>query len=231
MSLYGTLAVLTVAAALGGTAVSSGADDLWNRAEAAYAEGDCSTASPLYRSLLKGEPRPARRIAATHALSLCVATPEDPWEARELMAELLPIVLQHFGPQSSGLARHHAIWAETEVRAAALDVAWRRSEAAIKAARSAGAVDPFDHAAELYRLAAIQLARGKGDLFIAFFETERARLTEADWATDGDGELFDEVTEGVPAPGDEEALADWVRRGLEEFDPRPLYLTLVDLPA
>ncbi|MEM8760891.1 MAG: hypothetical protein AAGE83_11330 [Pseudomonadota bacterium] len=231
MSLYGTIAALTVAAALGGTAVGSASEDLWNRAEAAYAEGDCPTAAPLYRSLLKEEPQPARQIAATHALSLCVASPEDPWEARELMSELLPVVLQHFGPQSSGLARHHAIWAETEVRASALDVAWRRSEAAIKAARAAGNIDPFDHAAELYRLAAIQLARGKGDLFIAFFENERAHLMGSDWATEGDGELFDEVTVGVPAPGDAEALSEWVRTGLEEFDPRPLYLSLVDIPA
>ncbi|MEM7497740.1 MAG: hypothetical protein AAF371_07080 [Pseudomonadota bacterium] len=231
MSLNATLAAFVVAAALGGTAAGSSAEEVWARAEAAYAAGHCEIAAPLYREMLGGELQAARRIAATHALSLCVASPEDPWEARELMAELLPVVLQHFGPQSSGLARHHAIWAETEVRADALDVAWRRSEAAIKAARSAGTIDPFDHAAELYRLAAIQLARGQGDLFIAFYETEKGRLMEADWASEGDGDLFEEVTQGVPAPGDPKALGNWVRKGLEEFDPRPLYLSLVDTPA
>ncbi|MEM9315892.1 MAG: hypothetical protein AAGA95_14805 [Pseudomonadota bacterium] len=207
------------------------AGDLWSQAEAAYAAGDCSTAVPIYRQMLAGGLSPARQISAGQALSLCVASKEDPWEARELMAELLPVVLQHFGPQSSGLARHHAIWAEAEVRAEALNVAWRRSEAAIGAARAAGNVDPFDHAAELYRLAAIQFARGEADSFITFFETERSRLERAEWASDGDDALFDEVTADLPAPGNPQALAAWARKGLEELDPRPLYLALVDIPA
>jgi hypothetical protein len=167
-----------------------------------------------------------RRIAATHALVLCIAGPADPWAARALMADLLPVVLAHFGAQSPGLARHHAIWAEAEVRAGALDVAWRRSEAAIAAGRAAGRVDPFEHAAEIYRLAAIQIARGEAAAFLAFLEAERERLARADWMAEGDGALFEELIGEVPPPAS--ALADWAREGLAEFDPRPLYLGLLD---
>lgn len=204
------------------------ATDIWRQAEEASARGDCETASTLYRQVLATEPLTAKRIAATHALALCVADPDEPWAARELMADLLPEVLRHFGPQSAGLARHHAIWAEAEVRSGALNVAWRRSEAAISAARAAGEIDPFDHAAELYRLAAIQLARGEGDAFLAFLSLEFERLQLARWAATGDGELFMEVIGDVPSPGDAAALAAWTRMGLEEFDPRPLYLSLVE---
>ncbi|MEL7348173.1 MAG: hypothetical protein AAFN17_10490 [Pseudomonadota bacterium] len=203
-------------------------DALWRSAEAASARGDCEVASGLYRKFLDAEPAAQKRIAATHALVLCVAGPEEPWAARDMMAELLPEVIRHFGPQSAGLARHHAIWAEAEVRAGALNVAWRRSEAAIAAARAAGDVDPFDHAAELYRLAAIQLARGEGDSFLAFLARELQLLVHARWAAAGDGDLFMEVMGVIPQPGDTQALATWTRLGLEEFDPRQLYLSLVD---
>ncbi|MEM6679838.1 MAG: hypothetical protein AAF675_18400 [Pseudomonadota bacterium] len=220
-------------ASAGSTDAAAAADPeaIWRAAEEAAATGDCATAIPHYKAVLKSSPSPERQIAATHALVLCIASKEDPWAAREMMADLLPVVLQTFGPQSTGLARHHGIWAEAEVRAGALNVAWRRSEAAIMAARAAGTVDPFDHAAELYRLAAIQHARGESDAFLAFLQTERQRLARADWASPGDNELFEEVTEGEPAPGDQAAFADWTRRGLEEFDPRPVYLDLVDTPA
>ncbi|MGF1554466.1 MAG: hypothetical protein ACFBWO_18480 [Paracoccaceae bacterium] len=210
---------------------ASAGTDLWREAETAAARGDCEAAAPLYRTVLDAGPSPARRIAATHALVLCTADPDEPWTARALMADLLPVVTAHFGAQSSGLARHHAIWAEAEVRAGALDVAWRRSEAAIAASRAAGNVDPFEHAAELYRLAAIQIARGEAGAFLAFLDTERARLDAADWMAEGDDALFDELMGRVPAAEETEALAAWARAGLEEFDPRPLYLTLLDRPV
>lgn len=203
----------------------------WSAAEAAAARGDCEAAAPLYRDILDAAPSPPERIAATHGLVLCTADPAEPWAARTLMADLLPVVLAHFGAQSTGLARHHGIWAEAEVRAGALDVAWRRSEAAIAAGRAAGGVDPFEHAAELYRLAAIQIARGEAAAFLAFLDAERARLAMADWASEGDDALFDELLGTVPAASDPAALAAWARTGLEEFDPRPLYLGLLDLPA
>ncbi|MEM9784016.1 MAG: hypothetical protein AAF899_16275 [Pseudomonadota bacterium] len=206
--------------------------DPWQAAEAAYASGDCEKAAPLYRQILEGQPGTPRLIAATHGLVLCVSSPEDPWEAREMMADLMPVVMQHFGPQSTGLARHHAIWAEAEVRAGALNVAWRRAEAAISAARAAGSIDPFDHAAELFRLAAIQVARGEATAFHTFLKTEFQRLASARWAAPGDDMLFVDVIGTVPQPTDTEAMMAWVRAGLEELDPRPVYLGLVnDRPA
>ncbi|MEM6972270.1 MAG: hypothetical protein AAF577_05640 [Pseudomonadota bacterium] len=206
--------------------------DPWDAAEAAAASGDCETAAPIYQKILDAQPGAPRRIAATHALVLCVSTPDDPWAAREMMADLMPVVMRHFGPQSTGLARHHAIWAEAEVRAGALNVAWRRAEAAISAARSAGSIDPYDHAAELFRLAAIQVARGEAEAFHTFLKTELDRLGGANWAAPGDDELFLEVIGTVPAAGDVGAMMEWVRTGLEELDPRPVYLGLVgDQPA
>ncbi|MEM6421941.1 MAG: hypothetical protein AAF698_05075 [Pseudomonadota bacterium] len=202
--------------------------DFWRQAEEASARGDCDTAAGLYRKVLASGPPTGRRIAATHGLALCVAGPEEPWAARELMADLLPEVLQHFGPQSAGLARHHAIWAEAEVRSGALNVAWRRSEAATAAARAAGEIDPFDHAAELYRLAAIQVARSEGDAFLTFLMRELQLLEAAQWAAAGDGDLFIDLLGSVPAPGDTAGLSTWARQGLEELDPRPLYLSLVE---
>ncbi|MEO0820710.1 MAG: hypothetical protein AAF074_09840 [Pseudomonadota bacterium] len=226
---------LGVAAALGAAvalAPHALANDVWLEAEAAAAKGDCAAAEPLYRAVLDTEPEAARQIAATQSLALCVALGETPWEARELMANLLPVVQAQSGPRSGALARHHGLWAEAEVRAGALNVAWRRSEAAVTALRAAGKLDPFDLASELYRLAAIQLARGEGDAFLAFLAAERQRLASAVWATDGDDALFDELMGTVPAPGDAAALLDWTRAGLQEFDPRPLYLALIgETPA
>ncbi|MEO1469951.1 MAG: hypothetical protein AAFV86_12900 [Pseudomonadota bacterium] len=203
------------------------AADPWTEAETAAAAGDCNAAVPLYRTVLEAQPGAAKRIAATHSLVLCIASPEDPWVAREMMADLLPVVVRHFGARSGGLARHHAIWAEAEVRAGALNVAWRRAEAAIGAARSAGEIDPFDHAAELYRLAAIQIARGESGAFRAFLAREMQNLTAAKWAASGDDELFLEVLGNVPPEGDDAAFADWTRAGLVELDPRALYLDLL----
>ena len=53
------------------------------------------------------------------------------------------------------------------------------------------------------------------------------RVKQADWAAPGDAELFAEAIGEPPAPGDAEGLRDWTRKGLEEFDPRPIYLDLV----
>jgi hypothetical protein len=219
---------VALAAALLAAMPGAAMADTFREAEAAAAQGDCETAAPLYETVLAGDPPVERQIAAAHALAICKATPEEVWRSRELMSELLPVVMQHYGPQSQGLARHHAIWSEVEVRAGALNVAWRRSEAAIAAARAAGKVDPFDHAAELYRLAAIQHARGVGDAFLAFLNGERARLRDIDWAAEGDDELFLEVIGDPPDTGNREAFAAWVRMGLEELDPRPVYLGLLD---
>lgn len=203
------------------------AQDTLTDAAAKATEGDCAAAVPLYEAVLAEPAAGLREIEASHGLALCLASKEEPWRAREIMAELLPKVLAQFGPASGGLARHHGLWSEVEVRSDALNVAWRRSEAAITALRSAGGVDPFDLAAEIYRYAAIQARRGEGDAFLAFLAAEMERVKTADWAAPGDGDLFDEVMGTPPAPGDAEALRDWTRKGLEELDPRPLYLDLV----
>lgn len=225
----GWAAALALAAAL--AFAGPAAADAFLEAEAASAAGDCGAAVPLYEQALAAAPAPQRQIAATHALSLCLATPGDVWQARELMANLLPVVIQHSGAQSPGLARHHALWSEIEVRAGAVNVAWRRSEAAIAASRAAGRIDPFEHAAELYRLAAVQYARGVSDSFLAFLTGERARLEAANWSADGDPELFDELIGAPPSPGNTTAFAEWTRAGLEELDPRPIYLDLLGIPG
>ncbi|MEM6488559.1 MAG: hypothetical protein AAF677_09895 [Pseudomonadota bacterium] len=221
------LIALAAMPAKGGDQTDGDGGAMWHEAEQAAAAGDCGSAEPIYRQILSTGTEPADRIDATHGLVLCVATPDDPWAARELMADLLPVVLQHHGPASPGLVRHHSIWAEAEVRAGALDVAWRRAEAAILASHAAGHIDPFDHAAEIYRLAAIQLARGQGDAFIVFLQAEMQRLTRAHWAALDDGPLFMELTAPLPETADPAVLQAWVRAGLQDLDPRPLYLALL----
>lgn len=211
---------------IAGSGGIAAADDL-SDALAASALGDCDTAIPLFQNAVAAPESPVSEIEATHGLALCIAGGEESWQARELMANLLPKVLAHYGPSSLGLARHHALWAEAEVRAGALNVAWRRSEAAIGAYRTAGRVDPFDHASEFFRLGAIQLARGEGDAFLAFLSGELGKTDQIDWSADGDGELFLDAIGTPPAPGDSAALTEWVRTGLEEFDPRPLYTDLL----
>ncbi|MDT8344971.1 MAG: hypothetical protein RQ752_11150 [Thermohalobaculum sp.] len=208
-------------------AVAPAQTDGLSEAAAAAAAGDCPRAEPLYAAVLAEPATGLREIEASHGLALCLAAGAEPWRAREIMAGLLPKVLAQYGPASGGLARHHGLWSEVELRAGALNVAWRRSEAAIGALRAAGKLDPYDHTAEIYRLAAIQSKRGEGDAFLAFLTAERARLAGASWAAPGDDALFAEALGTPPAPGDAAALRGWTRAGLEQLDPRPLYLDLV----
>lgn len=212
---------------LGAASPAAAQADRLADAAAAAAAGDCLQAAPLYEAVLAEPARGLREIEAGQGLALCLADGAEPWRARELMAGLLPEVLAQYGPASAGLARHHAIWAEVELRAGAPNVAWRRSEAAIGALRAAGRVDPFEYAAEIYRLAAIQSKRGEGDAFLAFLDAEMARAQAATWAAEGDGALFAETMGASPPPGAPEELRTWTRSGLEELDPRPLYLELV----
>ncbi|MCL5775416.1 hypothetical protein M1105_00195 [Limibaculum sp. FT325] len=223
----GRRSVLPGLIALALAAPAGAQTDQLAEAAAAAAAGNCAGAAPLYETVLAEPAAGLREIEAGQGLALCLAGGAQPWRAREIMAGLLPKVLAQFGPASSGLARHHGLWAEVELRAGALNVAWRRHEAAIGALRAAGALDPYDHAAEIYRLAAVQSKRGEGDAFLGFLDQETARLTTADWAAEGDADLFAEVIGTPPVAGDAAALEGWARAGLIELDPRPLYLDLV----
>ncbi|MBK0398039.1 hypothetical protein H0I76_02455 [Limibaculum sp. M0105] len=223
----GTLRLAALVLGLGTALPGMAQVDTLSDAAAAAAAGECTRAAPLYEAVLAEPAAGLRKIEAGQGLALCLADGAEPWRAREIMAELLPVVLKQFGPASGGLARHHAIWAEVELRAGALNVAWRRSEAAIGALRAAGQLDPFEYSAEIYRLAAIQSKRGEGDAFLAFLDAEVGRAGSAQWAAPGDGELFGEVIGTPPGSGAPEALRLWARGGLEELDPRPIYLDLV----